>query len=155
MEDATRPENRLLCRTASASYFFSMWKERASEIKTRKIHRFTKCSDCELYRVELARAGLHLVKCQTLKKGQSSAYKIRYARRLEYASKRDKARRNPDSFCSLIVDGADQSAYGLPHLVYTTKAMRGDRLRVRLIGVKEHLPIPNIFLYLLTEEFET
>ncbi len=75
--------------------------------------------------------------------------------RLEYAKKRDQAIRNPSKFCSFIIDGADQSAYGLPHLVHNTKAMRGEKLKVRLIGVKEHLVVPNIFFYLMTEEFDT
>lgn len=32
--------------------------------------------------------------------------------------------------------------------------MLGENL-VRLIGIKEHLPIPNVSFYLMTEEFET
>ncbi len=155
MEDVRRPENALHSRTVSASYFYAVWKEGAPEVKTRKLHRFTKCSDCEFYRAELARAGLDLNKCDLLKKAKAAHIKHVMQERLEYASKRDRARRNPEKYCSFIVDGADQSAYGLPHLIYNTKSMRGERLKVRLIGLKEHLPIPNIFLYMLTEEFET
>ncbi len=98
--------------------------------------------------MELARAGLDTQKCEHLKKAKSAHINFVMQERLEYASKRDRARRSPDKYCSFIVDGGDQSAYGLPHLIYNTKAMGGDRLKVRLIGIKEHLPIPNVFFLL-------
>ncbi len=155
IEDVTHPENAFLSRRVSQAYFYSIWKQGAPDIKIRKIHRFTKCTDCEFYRAEMARAGLDLQKCERLKSAKSAHVKYVMQERLEYASKRDRARRSPEKFCSLIVDGADQSAYGLPHLIHNTKAMRGERLKVRLIALKEHLPIPNVFFYLMTEEFET
>lgn len=132
-----------------------MWKQGAQNIKVRKVHRFTKCSDCEFYRTELAKAGLDLDKGNTLKKAKSVHIEYVMQERLEYAAKRDKAKRNPEKYCSIIIDGADQSAYGLSHLIFNTKSMRGEKLKVRLIGIKEHLPIPNVFFYLMTEEFET
>jgi len=56
---------------------------------------------------------------------------------------------------SLIIDGADQKAFDLPHFVNGWKDVRGQGMKVRLIGVKEHSEPDVISLYLMTEEFET
>lgn len=74
--------------------------------------------------------------------------------RLQYAIQREKATRDPSDFCSIIIDRADQATYGLPHLLYNTKSMRGDKLKVRMISVKDHDLVSSLFLYLMTEEFE-
>ncbi len=154
-KEEERFSQRCSSRCVSDSYFFSIWKQFAPHIKVRKIHRFTKCSDCEFYRSELAKAGLNERTASVLKRSKAAHIAFVQRERLEYARKRDQAIRNPSKFCSFIIDGADQSAYGLPHLLFNTKSMRGEKLKVRLIGVKEHLLVPNVFFYLMTEEFET
>ena len=90
-----------------------------------------------------------------LKAAQHKHWKFFESERLEYSMKRDLARREQQSYCSIVVDGADQSAYGLPHFVFNTKNMRGMKLKVRVIGLKEHLAVPSVTLFLLTEEHET
>ncbi len=65
---------------------------------------------------------------------------------LKYATKRGKARRNPERYCYLIADGAAQPAHGRLHLIYNQAAMREERLKIRLISTKEHLQIPNYLL---------
>ncbi len=50
--------------------------------------------------------------------------------RTEYAMYRNRAVRKPAEVCSIIIDGADQAAYGLPHFIHGTKNLRGDAMKV-------------------------
>lgn len=43
-----------------------------------------------------------------------------------------------DMFCSVILAGADQSAFDLPHFLVKTKQAREHGLNVKLIGILEH-----------------
>jgi len=62
---------------------------------------------------------------------------------------------NPDVVYSIIIDGADQSAFGLPHFVLSTKGERGNSLKVKMVGVMEHGAATRSSLFLMTGEFET
>ncbi len=55
----------------------------------------------------------------------------------------------------MIVDGADQSAFGLPHFMIKKKDDRGHTLKVRLVGLLEHNQLNKLRLYTLTEEYPT
>lgn len=58
--------------------------------------------------------------------------------------------------CSIIVNGADQSAYGLPHSPTLTKDLKSCAKESSLIGVLEHWPINNKPTHFtLTEEYQT
>ena len=75
--------------------------------------------------------------------------------RLEYKKKRDKEKLQPYKYLSIIIDGADQSGFGLPQFTTSTKASRGHSLKVKFIGILEH-GLPNrLHLFTMTEEFET
>lgn len=67
----------------------------------------------------------------------------------------EKAKLYPDQFCSIIIDGADQSAFGIPHFINHSKETRGHSLKVRLVGVLEHSIKNRLMLMALTEEYET
>lgn len=54
---------------------------------------------------------------------------------------------------SIIIDGADQAAFGLTHFLSTTKDVRGRAMKVRFIGVLEHAAPRRLQLYTMTEEF--
>lgn len=56
---------------------------------------------------------------------------------------------------SLIIGGADQSAYDLPHFCNSTKDDRGVGFAVRMVGIKEHSRRDAVQFFLLTEDFET
>lgn len=51
---------------------------------------------------------------------------------LEYWKRRDKAILHTDQYC-IILDGANQSAFGLPHFVTGTKDTRGESLILNLL----------------------
>lgn len=75
--------------------------------------------------------------------------------RREYYKKRDRALLQPEQFCSIIVDGADQSAFGLPQFVTKTKDERGRSLKVCTIGVLEHKRHNQLHIFTMTEDQET
>lgn len=59
------------------------------------------------------------------------------------------------SYVSLIIDGADQSAFSLLHCCTNVKSTAGIAMKVRLIGALKH-GLPNkLFLMSLTEDDET
>ena len=116
---------------------------------------FTKWSTCVFYREELEKVFFKQGNTAMLKEDQRKHWKFVEAERVEYAVKRDRTSREPNNYCSVIVDGADQSAFGMPHFANNTKNMRGEKMKVRVIGLKEHLSYLHIMLFLLTEEHET
>lgn len=73
------------------------------------------------------------------------------AERLKYKCKRDRARRKPQDYCSIIVDGAYQSALRLPHFT-TTNGTRGQAMKVKLVGVLEQKVENCLRFYTITEE---
>ena len=79
---------------------------------------------------------------------------VRFERK-GYMERQNRAQNDPKNYCSIVIDGADQAAFGLPHFVYDTKDTVGHKLKVKLVGLKEHGHIPKICLYLMTEEFAT
>lgn len=72
-----------------------------------------------------------------------------------YKKKRDRAILQPGDFCSIIVDGGDQSAFGLPHFTTVTEDTRENSLKLKLIGVLENCLQNRLTLMTLTEEHET
>lgn len=78
-----------------------------------------------------------------------------HAERREYQKKCDSASLYPQRYCSLIVDGADRSSFGLPHFLHNTKATTRHSLKGKVMGVLQHAAVKNLSLYTMTEEFET
>lgn len=75
--------------------------------------------------------------------------------RLEYKKRRDSAILNPSEYLSLIIDGADQSAYGFPHFAANTKVDRGNAMKVRLIGTLQHSVPKRLRLLTMTLKHKT
>lgn len=139
----------------SESYFYLTWSKHVPNIKVRKVHRFTVCTECETIRDGLAKAGTDESITAELRSRKLIHVRMVQAERREYQKKSDRACLYPSQFCSLIVDGADQSAFGLPHFLNNTKTTTGHSMKVRLVGVLEHAAVKILSLYTMTEEFET
>lgn len=73
-----------------------------------------------------------------LKRLKSSNFAMFTREREEYRTKRDIEILQAEDYCSIIVDGAHQYAFGLPQLATKTKNERGHALYIKLIGVIEH-----------------
>ena len=75
--------------------------------------------------------------------------------RVGYYMRRDRAAASPGRYCSFIIDGADQKSYGLPHFTCSTKGDRGQKMKVKCVGVLEHGIERNARLFPMSEEFST
>ncbi len=76
------------------------------------------------------------------------------AERLYYHDKIGKAVRSPDKFLSIILDGTDQTAYGMPHFsnVSHISGQGGHKLKVHLVGVLVHGR--GTYCYTILDKFE-
>lgn len=59
--------------------------------------------------------------------------------KLNTTRKKVRARLYPDQYCSIIIDGASQSAFELPHFTILAKYQRGHTLKVMFIGILQHM----------------
>ena len=71
--------------------------------------------------------------------------------RTGYMARCEMARQNPDDYMSLVIDGADQTAYTIPPFAQRSKNLRGEGMKVKLVGVKRHhAPSDSVMCYLMT-----
>ncbi len=141
--------------TPRPSYFFWVWKHNCKDIKVRKASRFTICDECEEIRAALRHAVTNGKSTAALLSRADTHRKFVADERLEYQKKKDRAKIDPSEQCSIIVDGADQHAFGIPHFITKTKSQKGFSLKVKLIGLLEHGVNNNLHLYTMTEDHET
>ena len=106
----------------SMSYFYHVWKKHCSSIKVRRVSRFTKCSTCEDLRTAILEASKPGYSTEDLLLQRKAHVDMVWRERMEYQKKAERAILNPKQFCSICVDGADQSAFGLPHFAVKTVA---------------------------------
>lgn len=139
----------------SKSYFYRMWKKDAGMIKARKAHGFTKCDLCEKYRVNMKKAKDNPSRADAVRAAMKKHIDAMANERSAYYVRRDSAKNEPHRFCSFIIDGADQKAYGLPHFVFSTKTDRGNKMKVKCVGVIEHKLQKRVSLFPMTEEYQT
>ncbi len=139
----------------SKSYFLRVWKDNCRFIKVRKATRFAKCDICENLRDEIKRHITSFQSTSRLVAQKRAHYAMIADERLEYKRKRDTASLNPQEAWSIIIDGADQTAFGLPHFVTKTKSQRGHTLKIKLVGLLEHCSTNKLRLLTMTEEHRT
>lgn len=142
-------------KAPTEDYFLRTWKFNCFHVKVRKNSRFTKCDTCEHFRMALHTAVVHRKPTDELKYQRKRHLDYIRRERLEYKKNRDRAILEPNSCISLIIDGADQSAFGLPHFTTKVKSERGHSLKVKLVGVLQHAIKNKLRLYTLTEEHKT
>lgn len=137
------------------SSFVHTWKKFRNYIKVRKYSRFTKCSTCERLRAALGDAFCNRQETRILKDQKRLHHEFIRRERLEYQSKRERAILYPADYLSLVIDGADQSAFTLPHFAVKTKEQRGVGIKIHLIGVLQHRSLNRLSLYTMTDEHQT
>lgn len=115
-----------------------------------KVHRFTKCSDCETMRQLLAAHYMDKFRANAILKQHEGHIDMMQRERAG-----DLACHNPDDSMSIILDGVDQKAFVLRHFLKNWKDVTGEGMKVKIMGVKEHLTPSDICLYLMTDEYET
>ena len=124
-------------------------------MKVRKHTGFSKCDTCETLRASPRSAILSRKSTEDLKDRKTAHLHMVWEERLQYKKKKERAMLQPSDYLSMIVDGADQSAFGLPHFSVETKAERGHSIKVKLVGVLLHAMQNHLRLFALTDEHET
>lgn len=140
MEDEAQRAHWAPWGTASRSYFYRAWREdvNSDRIKVRKTLRFSLCPQC----VAFIEARTHTL-CETernaLKKAMAEHHGHVRRQRGFYYKHRYQAVSDPDNFISVILDAADQSAFGCPHHYLHSK---GDdkhwKIATHLMGALVH-----------------
>lgn len=131
------------------------WKLYCSQIKVRTFRRFAKRRFCEEIQASLKQAISLRQDTTRLKELNLEHVEIVARERRFYKKKRDEAILDRSRYMSIVIDGADQSAYGLPHFCVHTKAEPGMAIKVRLVGFLQHSQ-PNRLLFMtMREEFES
>lgn len=140
---------------ATPQYFRRTWRLHCPQFKVMKAQRFSTCDECDRLRTGLREALMSGQRTDLLKDQRKTHLKFIFQERLEYQKKKDRARLHSSDCCSIIIDGADQSAFGIPHFTTKPKSQRGHAMKVKLIGLLEHKIQNKLTLYTMTEEHST
>ena len=144
--------------TVSFSYFTRVWKESCNDIKIRSVHRFALCDTCETLKAKIEKCGVDVTAAKPFRDGLIAHYDMVKREREAYRDNQAKAAQFPAKYCSVIIDGANQEAFSLPHFAFTMKAeTTGYSMKMGLIGLLEHMPgrIRSLSLFTMAEDMET
>ena len=120
-----------------------------------KATRFTSCDRCDELRTALRDHIMTAKSTATLNVSRKEHLDFIAMERLEYQKKRDRARLNTNECLSIIIDGEDQSAFGLPQFTTCVKSQRGHALKVKLVGILHQQLENKLSLYTMTQEHGT
>ena len=133
--DSGPPE---LPNVAGFSYFCKVWKESRKHIVTRKYIPFAKCDFCTNNRAAASTTRDQNTRNQ-LRKSLRGHLKEIAAERATYHRNGSRAVNQPEDYLSLIIDGADQGDYGLPHCVDKSHVSeKGYKIHMKVMGVIAH-----------------
>ena len=139
----------------SYDYFRKVWRTECPHVKVMRSHRFTICDTCDQLKAAFKERILSGHSTADLKQQRSEHTAFITKERIAYQLKKDRARLHPSECCSIIIDGADESAFGLPHFTTTPKSQRGHALKVKLVGLLHHKIDNKLYLYTMTQEHQT
>ena len=145
-------------QAVSFSYFTRVWKEFCPGIKVRSVHRFSLCDTCETLKAAIEKCGVDVQASKQYRDALNVHYELIKSERAEYRASQAKAAQFPETFCSIIIDGANQEAFSLPHFSFKMKAeSTGYSIKMGLIGLLEHLPgqVRELSLFTMAEDMET
>jgi hypothetical protein len=106
----------------SKPWFYKAWQadEDCKHIKVRKTLRFSLCPECIKF-IETRQHVLNDTERTAVKTAEGAHHKFVRDQRGVYYWNRNHAITNPGEALSVIIDGADQSAFGSPHLCNHSK----------------------------------
>jgi hypothetical protein len=128
-------------RIASMSTFYQTWVDKARRLmhfRCRKFIPFAKCDICVEYRKMDSMESSKVAK-QVLRKKQGGHIQDIKNERSVYMGNASRAQQNPSSYLSMIIDGADQADFALPHSKERSHATEAAwKLQLKLYGVIVH-----------------
>jgi hypothetical protein len=129
------------------SWFLRVWKARVPNLKCRAYHTFMMCDDCVSLndRLRLAKTDAEKKKIWQMKRNHLWMVK---EERFDYAQRILLAKRRPDLYLHLTVDGSDNSCYGFPYFAQRTHASaKGYKVRSKLYAGILHGHFAACFAY--------
>lgn len=112
--------------------------ERVRHIVLRRYMRFAKCNECVEYR-RLRNGTRDEKELADLAKRERAHKQHVREERGSYWRRRDRGRRLPEKYMSVIIDGADQSAFGVPHFREKDHVTQGAHtMGVKIMGAIVH-----------------
>lgn len=124
----------------SKSYFLRVWRTHPDlkKIVLRKFMKFALCSQCTRIR-EQKRNCVDAAQKEQLKAVANAHWTFVREERDSYYYRRHQAITAGEDYLSIIIDGADQAAYGLPHFIEKDKdSASAQKLPVYLMGALVH-----------------
>ena len=124
----------------SATHFKRVRRKenRVRHLVLRRYLRFAKCDECVDFRRQ-RNATRDPEKLIVIRKKEYAHKCLVREERGSYWRRRDKARRNPERYMSIIIDGADQSAFGVPHFREKDHTTQGAfTMGVKIMGAIVH-----------------
>lgn len=132
---------------ASFSYFCEVWLKNFPDLVVQKYSNFTKCDVCVEYLLKKQRR-LSAALLKTVEADQAKHVAHVMAQRKVYWKNCAKGKNNPDDYLSIILDGADQSKYRLPHFIHKSKQDSGSKkLQLHLVGAMIHGRGTQLYLF--------
>lgn len=120
------------------SYFYFIWKKYVRDVKAMKNIGFEKCSECVFYQEERAKHILNPSVLRQLKEASNRHYDSMAEETRGYDMGKLQACREPQHYLSMVIDGADQSSYGLPQFLHKSKEDKGHKIAVKVVGALIH-----------------
>ena len=126
--------------TVSRQWFYSAWNSDidCKLVKVRKTLKFSLCADCVKF-IETRQHVLSDEERKVVKAQESAHHMFVRGERGSYYQRRQAAVSDPRTCFSIIIDGADQSAFGSPHHCNHSKADDGHwKIGTHLMGAMVH-----------------
>lgn len=105
----------------SQSYFLHVWKARCSTIKGKTDSRFAQCALCVELDAALKALANRQLDTTGLKKRKTTHISVTLKEWQAYRMRKDYIILHADKYCSIIIDGTYQSAFGVLHSVTKSK----------------------------------
>ena len=124
----------------SYNYFRHVWKT-SDDLKHVKLHKYLKFSKCDLCVEFINRRNFSLNDEQktSLKKEEYDHHMFVRRERQSYYARTHHAKTHKDESLSVILDGADQSAYGVPHFAMKSKTIEAaHKVALKIMGAIVH-----------------
>ena len=139
----------------SLNFFYSVWKSHCKNVRTRRNHGFARCEVCIFLKNEIADNHKRKRVVRRARKMLQEHLNMVKEERRQYSHRKEQARKQPTKYMSIVVDGADQKAFGLPHVLENSKSDRGHKLKVKCVGCLQHASTNKLRLYIMTDELLT
>uniref|UniRef100_A0A1X7TBW6 DUF7869 domain-containing protein n=1 Tax=Amphimedon queenslandica TaxID=400682 RepID=A0A1X7TBW6_AMPQE len=132
------------CDIISCSHFYKLWNKEFMHVLIPKHSLFSKCDICVSFQNERMKHASDKEKINQLRLEYQSHIRLIQNERKTYYHHREKSKRDPSKYLTIIVDGMDQNKTNLPQLPRIPKSAQNLwTLRTHLTGALVHTRTEN------------